>query len=171
MNCRYCGAENPEGAQDCASCGQPLNDQPTGSPAPPPPPLGDTYAPPPQQYAAAPPPPVTSQYAPPPGQPVAPPPQYGGYAPAPQVKSHLVMAILATLFCCMPLGVVAIVFASQVSSKLAVGDYPGAQRASKNAAMWSWIAIGAGLLVAVLYTVLIVLGVISDAGTQTLSTI
>src|SRR5207237_6484686 len=48
--------------------------------------------------------------------------QYGGYYPAQQqrfqadVPSYLVQSILATLFCCMPFGIVAIVYAAQVSS-------------------------------------------------------
>jgi hypothetical protein len=76
-----------------------------------------------------------------------------------QVKSHLVMAILATLFCCLPFGIVGIVFASQVGSKLAAGDYAGAQKASKSAATWSWVAIGLGLVGGILYAVLISLPV------------
>jgi len=37
-----------------------------------------------------------------------------------------VQAILCTLFCCLPFGIVAIVFAAQVDGKLAAGDYNGA---------------------------------------------
>ncbi len=51
-------------------------------------------------------------------------------------------AILSTLLCCLPLGVVSIVFAAQVNSKWASGDYEGARRASKNAKNWAiWSAI------------------------------
>ena len=46
------------------------------------------------------------------------------------VPNHLVWAILSTLFCCLPLGIVSIVFAAQVNGKLAVGDMAGAQEAS-----------------------------------------
>ena len=49
------------------------------------------------------------------------------------VPSYLVPAILCTLFCCMPAGVVAIVFAAQVDTKAKVGDVEGAERASANA--------------------------------------
>ena len=42
--------------------------------------------------------------------------------PVQTVPNYLVQAILTTLFCCLPLGIVSIVFATQVNSKLSVGD-------------------------------------------------
>jgi len=68
----------------------------------------------------------------------------GGF---PVVPNYLVQAILVTLFCCMPFGIVAIVFAAQVNTKLQIGDYAGALNASKNAKTWSWVAFGCGLAV------------------------
>lgn len=62
------------------------------------------------------------------------------------VPSHLVWAILATLFCCLPTGIVAIVYAAQVSGKLEAGNVAGAWEASNNARMWSWISFGLGLV-------------------------
>lgn len=62
------------------------------------------------------------------------------------VSTNLVWAILATLFCCLPTGIVAIVYAAQVDGKLAVGDVVGAQRSSSNAAIWSWVSFGLGFL-------------------------
>ena len=67
------------------------------------------------------------------------------------IPNYLVPSILVTLCCCMPFGIVAIVFAAQVSSKLAAGDITGAQAASKNAKMWCWIGFGSGIVVALLY--------------------
>ena len=55
-----------------------------------------------------------------------------------QVESHMLGAILTTLFCCLPGGIVAIIFASQVNAKLAQGDIVGSQTAS-NAALTSII--------------------------------
>ena len=40
------------------------------------------------------------------------------------IPNHLVWAILTTLFCCLPLGVVSIVYASQVDGRRAAGDLP-----------------------------------------------
>ena len=77
-------------------------------------------------------------------------------APGQPPPNNLVFAILTTLFCCLPLGVASIVFAAQVNSKWAAGDYAGAQEASDKArkfAMWGAIA---GVVLIVLYIVLVV---------------
>ena len=63
------------------------------------------------------------------------------------VPSHLAPAILVTLLCCLPFGIVAIVFAAQVNGKLQAGDYEGALRASNNAKTWCWVSFGAGLVI------------------------
>ena len=80
------------------------------------------------------------------------------------VPNYLVWAILATLCCCLPAGIVAIVYAAQVDGKLAGGDYHGAVEASNNAKMWSWISFGASAVVGVLYFMLIMAGGLADAG-------
>ncbi len=73
----------------------------------------------------------------------------------PQIPNHLVWAILSTLFCCLPAGIVSIVYAAQVNGKLAAGDIAGAQESSEKAKKWAiWSAIAA-LVVGVLYFILI----------------
>jgi Interferon-induced transmembrane protein len=79
-------------------------------------------------------------------------------APSGAISNYLVQSILVTLCCCLPLGVVAIVYAAQVNTKLASGDVAGALAASRNAKMWSWIAFGVGLLLAVGYWGIVGLG-------------
>ncbi|MBD8695958.1 CD225/dispanin family protein [Stenotrophomonas sp. 169] len=86
----------------------------------------------------------------------------------PQIPNHLVWAILTTLFCCMPLGIVSIVFAAQVNGKIAAGDIVGAREASDKAkkfAMWAAIA---GVVVLVLYAIFVValggMGALSNSG-------
>jgi hypothetical protein len=61
-------------------------------------------------------------------------------------RSHLAGAILATLLCCMPFGIVAIIYAAQVDSKFNAGDYVGAQNASNTAKTWLVVSIVLGLL-------------------------
>lgn len=61
------------------------------------------------------------------------------------VPNYLVQAILCTLCCCLPFGVVAIIYAAQVNGKLQAGDYQGALASSKNAKMWCWLAFGLGI--------------------------
>ena len=53
--------------------------------------------------------------------------------PVEPIPNYLVQAILATLFCCLPFGIVWIVFAAQVNSRAAAGDVQGAQVASQKA--------------------------------------
>lgn len=74
-----------------------------------------------------------------------------GQTPMGPVNNNMVIAILTTIFCCLPLGIVAIVNASQVNKKLAMGDYNGALQASKQAKTWSMVALGVGLVVGFLY--------------------
>jgi hypothetical protein len=69
----------------------------------------------------------------------------------PAINNYLVPSILVTLCCCMPFGIVAIVFAAQVNSKLAAGDVAGAQSAANTAKMWCWIGLASGLVFAICY--------------------
>jgi len=64
-----------------------------------------------------------------------------------EIQNYLIPAILSAVFCCVPLGVVSIIFAAQVNSKLAAGDIAGAMESSKKAKMFMFIAIGGGLLI------------------------
>lgn len=61
-------------------------------------------------------------------------------------KNWLVESILITIFCCLPFGIVAIVNAANVNSRLAVGDYAGAQEASVNAGKWVKYGLIGGVL-------------------------
>ena len=53
------------------------------------------------------------------------------------IPNNLVWAILTTLFCCLPLGVVSIVYAAQVDGKAAAGDIAGARAAANSAKSWA----------------------------------
>lgn len=95
---------------------------------------------------------------PPPFDPVMPPPaQMPPRATPPQdIPNHLAWSIIATVlgtcFCCPLglLGIVGIVYANQVNSKLLAGDIAGARQASNNAKTWSIVATvlaGIGVLI------------------------
>jgi hypothetical protein len=84
-----------------------------------------------------------------------PPPPAGGSATVP---NYLVPAIIS-IFCCWPLAIPAIIFATQVNGKVAAGDIAGAQDSSKKAKMFSFIAIGLGLLGVICYVIMLILGV------------
>ncbi|AHF91000.1 membrane protein [Opitutaceae bacterium TAV5] len=76
----------------------------------------------------------------------------------PKPANNLVWAILVTLFCCIPFGIPAIIFATQVDSKYASGDYAGAEDAARKAKMWAWISAGVGLVVGALWSLFAVVG-------------
>lgn len=97
---------------------------------------------------------MTGPYPPPP------PPGYGypgqppNYGPPPD--SYLVWAILTTIFCCLPLGIVAIVKSSQVNSLWFQGFHDQARQSAEEAKKWAmWSAISSGILL-LLYVIFIV---------------
>ncbi|HEV7473146.1 MAG TPA: CD225/dispanin family protein [Pyrinomonadaceae bacterium] len=73
------------------------------------------------------------------------------------IPNYLIPAILSTVFCCLPIGVASIIFATQVNSKLATGDIAGATESSRKAKMFMFIAVGLGVL---LYAIIIVCWVV-----------
>ncbi len=98
---------------------------------------------------------------PPPRQP----PPYGapqGGPPTQQPDSNLVWGILCTVLCCLPLGIVSIVYASKVSGLWAQGRYVEAQEASANAKKWAiWGAV-AGVIVGIIYAIIAAAGGMSN---------
>ena len=73
---------------------------------------------------------------------------YGAQPPMPD--TYMVWAILATLLCCLPFGIVSIVKASQVSSLYNQGRYQEAVAASEAAKKWAiWSAI-AGVVLSII---------------------
>ena len=73
-------------------------------------------------------------------------------------ENWLVESILVTILCCLPFGVVGIIYAAQVNTKLAAGDNDGAEKARREAAKWTkigfWIGIGWIILICLFYFVL-----------------
>ena len=66
------------------------------------------------------------------------------------------LAILSTVCCCLPFGIVAIVHAAKASSLAGQGNYRGAQAAAGKAKFWALLGGGLGLIVIVLYVVLLI---------------
>ena len=80
-------------------------------------------------------------------------PQYGAPAGGVEPDNNLVWAILCTVLCCLPLGIVAIVKSTSVSKLWAAGDYAGAQQAADDAKKWSmW-----GAIIGVVWIVVVVI--------------
>jgi len=85
-----------------------------------------------------------------------------GYQPGAVVPNYLVFAILSTVLCCLPTGIVSIIYAAQVNTKVAAGDMAGATQASKNAKLWALISLGLGLLSIISWGSLALLGVLGN---------
>ena len=117
MFCPQCGKQNEETSLHCTQCGSLIN-------------MAAPVAPPsPQQF-------------------VQPPMYQGAPPPVPmQIPNYMVQAVLVTLFCCLPLGIVGIFKASGINKKIAVGDLAGALADSNSNKTLLWIGFGVGLVV------------------------
>ncbi len=80
-------------------------------------------------------------------------------------KSWLIESILATLFCCMPFGVVGIIFSSKVESHFYAGRIDEANKASADARKWTmvsfWVGIASIVLVIGFYAVIFIVAATS----------
>ena len=84
-------------------------------------------------------------------------------------ENYLVWAILCTVLCCLPLGIVSIIKSQEVNKLWGQGDYAGAQKASADAKKYAtWGAIAGGIVV-VLYIILMLVGVVGAAGADAYS--
>lgn len=63
------------------------------------------------------------------------------------VPDYLVASILVTLFCCLPFGIAAIIFAAKARSLKSAGQYHEAFEQSKKAKLFTYLSLGLGLLV------------------------
>ncbi len=85
----------------------------------------------------------------------------GPVAPAQRIPNYLAQSILVTLCCCVPFGIVAIVYSAQVNGKVQAGDIQGAMDASRKARMWAWIGFGLGFAWGLLYAAFMVISLAS----------
>ena len=109
----------------------------TGSPAPTPNPVGD------QIYA----PPATSTHAGTMG---------GGGGHTVNPPNYLWQSIVCTLLCCLPFGIVGIVYAAKVDGLSVTGKAAEALEASNKAKFWCWMSFGTSIVATVLYLILII---------------
>lgn len=68
-------------------------------------------------------------------------------APAePCPPNYLVWTVLVTVMCCVPLGVISLIYSSQVKTKYTAGDIEGAKKASSKTELWLILAFVLGLI-------------------------
>ena len=68
-------------------------------------------------------------------------------APAePCPPNYLVWTVLVTVMCCVPLGVISLIYSSQVKTKYNAGDIEGAKKASSKTELWLILAFVLGLI-------------------------
>ena len=90
------------------------------------------------------------QGQPPPGYP---PPQPGWPAQR-EPDNYLVWAILVTVLCCLPFGIVSIVYSTKVSGLWTQGRYAEAQSAADSAKKWAIIGAITGVAASVIGVIL-----------------
>lgn len=153
MFCPNCGVENPDNATVCSSCGANLNEvnqeQPIQQPQQP-------FQQPPQQFTNQ---PMQSQ------QPVSQyqqvPPQYNqpyNQQPKPNINNYLIWSILCTIFCCLPCGIVGIVYSNKVNTALNMGNIEEAIKSSKTAKTWNLVGTIVGAVIALIYILIAIFG-------------
>ena len=67
---------------------------------------------------------------------------------------YLVLSIISTLCCCIPFGIVAIVFSAKINSAVTAGNIEEAKKAAKTAKIWIIVAVAAGLLASNAYLII-----------------
>ena len=153
--CRNCGKEVKDGAKFCAGCGTAtgvaadapiVNNVVTNAP-------NSTV-----NVAAA----RTAASAPAVNRAAGNAPNLGEDLPK-NVENHMVKAILSTCLCCLPLGVVSIVYAAKVKPALLAEDEDAAREASKKANFWGNLALIIGGVIYIIQLSLLVVPRFSQA--------
>ena len=98
--------------------------------------------------------------------------QNNGYNQSPTVNNpgqkgsmpttYLWQSIVVTLLCCLPFGIVGIIYANKVSDLYIMGNYEEAQNASGKAKTWTIVSLCVGLGFWLLYFLLIIIGACAD---------
>lgn len=76
---------------------------------------------------------------------------------------YLVLSTISTLCCCLPFGVVGIVFSAKINSSMTAGNLEEAQNNAKMAKIWIIVSFAIGILTWLIYMILIVTGAVSGS--------
>lgn len=165
MNCIKCYQEIPEGSKFCPHCGaqqpetpgnDPVNTQADAAAQTETQPLQNGgYQDQNTQYQNN--PYQNNQYQ-------TPPVYQSSYEPEKPVNwvPYLVLSILTTVCCCVPFGIVGIVYSAKINSAMNAGDYEGAQRAAKTAKIWIIVAAVVGLIANIIVAIMTYSGILGS---------
>lgn len=92
------------------------------------------------------------------------PPDIPREQPSTMPHTWLAESILVTIFCCLPLGIVGIVYAAKVEARFLAGQYELAQEYSRKARLWTLVGLCATVIPFLIY-----LAVIAIAGIGAIS--
>ncbi len=76
--------------------------------------------------------------------------------------NYLVWAILSTVLCCIPFGIVAIVKSTKVDTLWNDGRYDEAVQSAQDAKKWAIIAAGSALAVSAIYMLIMIIAVLVE---------
>lgn len=82
----------------------------------------------------------------------------------PNTTLWLVLSILATLFCCLPFGIVAIIYSALAIGRVGANDLVMANKYIKNAKIWVIVSASISLVILILYVVLLAVGAVAGGG-------
>ena len=74
-----------------------------------------------------------------------------------KVPNYMVWSILATLLCCLPFGIVGIIYSAKTTSLVEKGDYSGALAASAKAKVWCVVSLILGIVMSITIGVISIL--------------
>ena len=77
--------------------------------------------------------------------------QNNGQKPEINYVPYLVLSIISTVCCCLPFGIVGIVFSVKINSAMNAGNYEEAVQNAKMAKTWTIVSFVVGLVVGILY--------------------
>lgn len=66
-------------------------------------------------------------------------------------NSYLALAIISTILCCLPAGIVSIIYSAKVNSLYEDGKYNEAMNASRNAKTWGIVSVVIALFGWIIY--------------------
>ena len=80
--------------------------------------------------------------------------QNNGQKPEINYVPYLILSIISTVCCCLPFGIVGIVFSVKINSAMNAGNYEEAVQDAKMAKIWTIVSFVVGLLFGIVYFVL-----------------